>query len=297
MASIDTRRYVAKSGDFYLCPLSAVQMPTSTLAELLLPVWNNEQVLVDVYREQEAGGKQEKIAEGFKYSATLKAEKEGEVFEWEEQRLVVHSLKHAAKQKKQLSAEIDKAIAAIARLNKTGRGIKRLSREELEGAVNAVLKKHNVSTLIQLEYSELIKESKRPAKANQESYILVERTPSVSAKVDLAAWEMAVRNLGWRVFVCNDKELTLSEAVLAYRQEYLIEHGFARYKGEVLGLTPIYLSSETRVKGLIRLLSIGLRVLCLLEFSVREALKKKMKNWLGFTKVIQRGQPTVQRLK
>lgn len=298
MASIDTRTYVAKSGDYYLCPLSAVQMPSSSLAELLIPVWNNEQVLVDIYRPmQETGEKQEKIAEGFKYAVMLQEEKDGEVFEWEEQRLVVHSLKHAAKQEKKLAAEIDKAIAAITKFNKTGRGIKRLSQTELKEAVNVVLKKHNLSTLIQVEYGELIKKSQRPAKANQEAYILVERIPTVSAKVDPIAWERAVRNLGWRVFVCNDKELTLTEAVLAYRQEYLIEHGFARYKGKTLGLTPVYLSSETRIKGLIRLLSIGLRVLCLLEFSVREALKKKMKNSLEFTKGIQRGQRTAPQLK
>jgi len=89
----------------------------------------------------------------------------------------------------------------------------------------------------------------------------------------------------------------MSEAVLAYRQEYLIEHGFARYKGKTLGLTPLYLSSTTRVKGLIRLLSIGLRVLCLLEFSVREALKKKMRHFLEFTKGIQKDPRTVPRLK
>lgn len=35
MASFETRAYVASSGDYYLCPLSAVQMPPSTLAELL----------------------------------------------------------------------------------------------------------------------------------------------------------------------------------------------------------------------------------------------------------------------
>ncbi|MDR3490733.1 MAG: IS1634 family transposase [Gammaproteobacteria bacterium] len=285
MASMDTRTYVAKSGDYYLCPLSAVQMPASTLTELLIPVWNNEQALNDIYRPtQEAEEKQEKIAEGFQYTVTLQAEKEGEVFEWDEQRLVVHSLKHAAKQEKQLAQDIDKAIAAIAQFNKTGRGIKRLNQAELEAAVNTVLKKHNVSSLIQLEYSESIKKSRCSATAKQEAYILVERTPSVSAKVDPVAWEMVVRNLGWRVFVCNDKELTLSEAVLAYRQEYLIEHGFARYKGKTLGLTPIYLSSGTRVKGLIRLLSIGLRVLCLLEFSVREALKKKDEKLSGIYK-------------
>jgi transposase len=229
MASMDTRAYVAKSGDYYLCPLSAVQMPASTLTELLVPIWNNELVLIDIYHpQQETEGKQERIAEGFKYTVRLQAEKEGEMVEWDEQRLVVHSLKHATKQEKQLAQDVGKAIAAIAQFNKTGRGIKRLSQVELAAAVNAVLKKYNVSNLIQLEFSESIKESRRPAKANQEAYILVEKTPYVSDKIDPLAWGMAVRNLGWRIFVCNDKELTLSEAVLAYRQEYLIEHGFAR---------------------------------------------------------------------
>lgn len=119
-------------------------MPASTLTELLVPVWNNEQVLIDIYHpQQEAEEKQKRIAEGFKYTVRLKAEKEGEMVEWDEQRLVVHSLKHATKQEKQLAQDEDKAIAAIAQFNKTGRGIKRLSQVELAAAVNAVLKKHN----------------------------------------------------------------------------------------------------------------------------------------------------------
>ena len=45
--------------------------------------------------------------------------------------------------------------------------------------------------------------------------------------------------------------------------------------GKLLGLTPLYLCSTTRIQGLIRLLAIGLRVLCLVEFTVREALQAK----------------------
>lgn len=40
-------------------------------------------------------------------------------------------------------------------------------------------------------------------------------------------------------------------------------------------MTPLYLDSTTRIKGLIRLLCIGLRVLCIVEFTVREALRKR----------------------
>jgi len=39
-------------------------------------------------------------------------------------------------------------------------------------------------------------------------------------------------------------------------------------------LTPMYLESDERVKGLIRLLTIGLRVLTLVEFQVRQGLQE-----------------------
>ncbi|MEI6414345.1 MAG: hypothetical protein WCP34_08810, partial [Pseudomonadota bacterium] len=66
---------------------------------------------------------------------------------------------------------------------------------------------------------------------------------------NLTAYEETVRGLGWRVFVCNDPELGLGEAVLAYREEYLIERGFNRLRGNILGLTPLYLTSTTCIKG------------------------------------------------
>jgi len=40
-------------------------------------------------------------------------------------------------------------------------------------------------------------------------------------------------------------------------------------------LTPMYLESDERVKGLIRLLTIGLRVLTLVEFQVRQGLQEE----------------------
>jgi len=54
--------------------------------------------------------------------------------------------------------------------------------------------------------------------------------------------------------------------VLAYREEYIIERGFGRLKGKPLSLTPMYLQRDDHATGLIRLLTIGLRVLTLFEF-------------------------------
>ncbi len=72
-----------------------------------------------------------------------------------------------------------------------------------------------------------------------------------------------------------------SDGVVAYRDEYLMERGFGRFKGFPLSLTPIYLQREDHIKGLIRLLSIALRVLTLLEFQVRRGLNTSNKKLSG----------------
>ena len=69
------------------------------------------------------------------------------------------------------------------------------------------------------------------------------------------------------------RTLFLAQAVDAYRHQYLEERGFGRLKGRLLALRPLYLSNPQRVTGLIRLLSLGLRVLTLVEFEVRRQLQ------------------------
>ena len=97
----------------------------------------------------------------------------------------------------------------------------------------------------------------------------------VRVERNLSAYQDAVKLLGWRVYVTSDLQLSLQEAVCAYREQYLVERSIGRLKGHPLGLTPVYLQSEERVKGLIRLLSLALRVLCLVEFTVRQSLEEE----------------------
>ncbi len=92
--------------------------------------------------------------------------------------------------------------------------------------------------------------------------------------MDEVALEVAVRRLGWRVYGSNQaaEQLSLAQAVLAYRSEYLVERSLGRLKGRPLSLTPMYVQRDDHATGLIRLLSIALRVLTLLEFVVRRRL-------------------------
>jgi transposase len=221
------------------------------------------------------GGEPEHIADGFAYTVTLAADCEGQRIEWQEQRRVVRSLKQAASQEKALEARLGKAEKAIADLNLRGRGRKRLDEDGLRGAADAILERQGVAGLLAVEIVRETRTAHQRAYGKRAAGTVTAATFTAGASRDAIACADAVRNLGWRVFACNDPGLGLAEAVLAYREEYLIERGFNRLRGKRLGMTPLFLSSTTRIKGLVRLLGIALRVLCLVEFAVRKALQEE----------------------
>jgi transposase len=276
MAALATRAYVVASGDHYLCPLSATQLPDAELERVLEPVWAGRQALEPIYQPEQEGDLAPKLAEGFRYEVKITAEHDGQPLTWIEQRLVVRSLKLAERQERALHQRLEQATAAIAELNVAGQGKKRFTDESaLAEAVEAIIAKHRVAGLLEVDYQTHLDE--RPKRRYRDRPARVERTQTVTVQVhiDEAALALAVRRLGWRVYATDQAELSLTEAVLAYRQAYLIERGFGRLKGRALSLTPMYLNSEARVKGLIRLLSLGLRVLTLVEFTVRQRLQQE----------------------
>lgn len=276
MAALATRAHVAAHRDHYLCPLPAVQMPAAALQALLEPVWAGVQPLAPVHRPPaQEGDEPEHIADGFSYAVTLAADCEGERIEWQEQRLVARSLKQAAAQEKALEARLGKAEKAIADLNRRGRGRKCLGEDGLRGAADSILEHYDVAGLLAVGIAGEPQATRKRAYGKRAAETVTAATFTASASRDAVACAEAVRSLGWRVFACNDLALSLAEAVLAYREQYLIERGFNRLRGKTLGITPLFLSSTTRIKGLVRLLSIALRVLCLVEFAVRKALQEE----------------------
>jgi transposase len=96
----------------------------------------------------------------------------------------------------------------------------------------------------------------------------------VAVSLDEEVGAEAVRHLGWRVDVTTQppEPLSLQEAVLAYRSEYLVERAIGRLIGRPLSLTSMDLERDDHATGLIHLWSIGLRVLTRLEVGVRRRL-------------------------
>jgi transposase len=276
MSAIETRAYVVKSQDYYLCPLSAVQIPKNELVEILKDVLNGSQELTKVC--QDTDKEQSKlIAEGFEISQALSSSIESKEIIWQERRLVVRSLQFAQSQSSSLVERVNKAVKLIVELNKRVQGKKRyFEQSQLEQEVEKILTKYQVNELVTVTYEcEEIEKTLR-AYGKRPETIKIEKKFSIQAVSNQEAIEQAKQLLGWRVYATNQsrEELSLQQAVLAYRSEYLVEAAIGRLKSKPLGLTPFFLQTDKHVIGLVRLLTIGLRVLTLIEFTARKNLQQ-----------------------
>jgi transposase len=274
MAAHDTRAFIALAGDYYLCPLPQVQLGKGELDEALERVWSSEQALTSVFREQDQGDPT-LIAQGYEHTVPMSVEVEGKRQEWTERRLVVRSVRHAETAEAALRARVAKAKAQVEALNLRGRGRQRFEEiETLRQAVHEIVQRHRVEDFLWLRYDHHTTTRQVRAYKDRPAYVKEEHQATVEVRVDETALESAVSRLGWRIYSTNQPaaQLSLEQAVLAYRSEYLVERSLGRLKGRPLSLRPMYVQRDDHATGLIRLLSIALRVLTLVEFVVRRRL-------------------------
>ena len=274
MASRETRAWMANQGSYYLCPLPQVQLAEGELEAAWEALDRGEIALRPVCREPQ-DGESELIAEGYERQAVMALEAHGASQTWRERRFVVRSMRHAKAAEVSLRARVAQAQAPVEALNQRGRGRKRFEEPDaLRQAATAIVQRYQVEDFLWLRYDHQC--TSRPVRAyrNREAGIKVERQATVEVRVDEEALARAVGRLGWRVYVTNQpsEELSLEQAVLAYRSEYLVERSLGRLKGRPLSLTPMYVQRDDHATGLIRLLSIALRVLTLTEFVGRRHL-------------------------
>src|SRR5437870_9073676 len=274
MASRETRARIAAAGDFYLCPLPQVQLAEGEFDAALEVVCHGEHVLSSVVREGPKG-QPEVIAEGYEYPVAMRQKGEGQGESWTERRLVVHSVRHAHAAEAALRARVAKAMAQIEALTQRGRGKKRFETvSAFRQAVVAIVQRYGVEDLLWFRLSHHDTPRAVRAYRGQPARVDHNRHATVEVRVDAAALEATIHRLGWRVYGTNQPgaSLSLAHAGLAYRSEYQVERSFGRLKGRPLSLTPMYVQRDDHATGLMRLLSIALRVLTLLEFVGRRQL-------------------------
>lgn len=270
MAAIGTRAVIQYANDYYLMPLPATTITPKVLDSYLNAV--DPRNIEPIYRFD---GDADEIAKGFEIIETVTGQIDGKTISWNERRLVIRSISYAKAQEKSLNKRLEKAKTSIATLTRARSGYKCLTTlESFWPAVNDILKQNNVEGLLEINAVETTIEKHRRRYRDKPARVETKQVLDINIQYNQEAIEDAIKRLGWRVYATNasTEKLSIGKAVLAYREEYIIERGFGRLKGKPLSLTPMYLQKDDHATGLIRLLTIGLRVLTLLEFVVRSKL-------------------------
>ena len=290
MSALAIRAHIHALGQHYLCPLAQ----TGTTAEDL-PTWieaanNGEQNLQTIYVEHEQG-ERKLLAEGYEFERLIQAEIKGEVQEWTERVLVVRSESYQRVLSQGLESRLQRATDELMALTPVpGRGKRQIQDEtELIAAAEAILKAHDVEGL--LSYTFERQENHRtkylgrgrggPQRPQQE--IVTVRYQMIAITRQEKAIAALQKTFGWRAYATDApvEQLSLEQAVLTYRDEWLIERGFHRLKGVPLSLSPLFVKRDDQVVGLTNLLSLAVRFLTLIEFVVRRKLKQNQEKLVG----------------
>lgn len=275
MAALATRAFVVAGTDLYLCPLSENQLGRAERRELLQPVFAGTQALQQVWRPTGEGKPDELVAEGFWVDVELAAKVDDRPVCWTERRFLVRSLAYAQAQQTALERRLDRAIKALRELVVRKQGKKQLFHAELMAQAEAIVKREGVEGLLSYSVQAMMKKRQvrayRDRPARQQTDIFFQ----IDVRREETLIEQKKREMGWQVYATNALVMVLAQVVWAYRGQYRIEDDWSRLKGQPLGLTPMYLSDEQRMQGLVYLLSLALRLLTLLEWGVRERLRKE----------------------
>lgn len=301
MAALQTRADIQAHGDYYLCPLSALQAPAAQIQQEVEAQRAQGIPLMRVERVDEQG-KSLCIAQGYETVQTVTARMGAASQTWKERRLLVQSMAATHAAQAHLQERLHKAQQALQELTTRRQGKARLTdRAEVEEAITEVLTHFRVEGLVSVQIQQHVQE--RPVRAYRGRVSSVRRdvTFTVSSEREEKGIEQAMNCLGWRVYATNqhNSHLSLEQAVEAYRDEYLVERTFARLKGRPLGLVPLYVQRDDHRIGLVRLLTLALRVITLLEGVVRQRLAEQQMDLAGLfagNPKRRTSQPTTERL-
>lgn len=309
MAALDTRAFLQDSGDYYLVPLPLTGEVPGLLRTLLEPVWSKQQSLELIYapNDESDEGTEAKtkrlLGLGYETTRPQKADVDGQPVDWEERLLVLYSPPHAKRSRRGLAQRLERAERALQALTPPrARGRPQWDDlAALQAEVQVILKQRRVEELLEVSYIREVQRRRirkyrdRPARTEEQVRYVVQ------VKRNLAAIREARRLMGWRLYATTvpKEQMPLTKVVQVYRGAPRIERDFRRLKGHPLGIRPLYVQRDDHARGMVRLLSLALRVLTLAEHVVRERLQaagETLKGLYAGNPRRQTARPTTERL-
>ena len=290
MSALSIRAHIHQCGQHYLCPLAQTGKTGQEMIQWIEAANAGQHKLETVYVENEHGERR-LLAEGYEFERLIQAKINGEVKEWTERVLVVRSESYQRALQEGLEGRLERATEKLLALTPApGRGKRQIQDETvLVEAAEAVLKAHDVEGLLSYTFERQEKHQTRylgrgrgsPDRPKQEMVTVRYQMITIARQEEAIA--ALQKTFGWRAYVTDTpgEQLTLEQAILTYREEWLIERGFHRLKGVPLSLSPLFVKRDDQVVGLTNLLSLAVRFLTLIEFVVRRKLKQTQEKLVG----------------
>ncbi len=288
MGALATRAYIVQTGNYYLMPLAQVGGLSDQLEK-----WVDDAVRGKVRLQPilDVDGKT-CLGEAYERRRQLTAETETGTLKWDERVLIVRSTAYAKAAVRSLHKRLAQAQSELRALTPArGRGQRQFTDEaELQAAVDAILERYDVTGLLTVELQRETEHRTVRAYRNASARSEERHRYIVNVKENRAQLRKLEPRLGWRVYVANApvRKLPLQQAVLAYRDEWLVERNCARLKGRALSLAPLWVRRDDHALGLTRLLTLAARVLAVAEYQVRRTLAQDHRTLGG----LYPGQPT-----
>ena len=285
MSALATRAAIAHNQDHYLTPLAHPKDEPELLAELLTGKQGREEEMTLIFLPEDMPAEGDEpdpglaIGRGFETARSCTAVVEGETVIWRERLLAVRSSSYAHSMQKGLQRRLNKAETGLRALTPARQRGKRQVTDEasLLAAIERIEKKYQVQGLFVYDYHQEVTE--RRVRGYKGKPARIERT--VRYQLTVARQEEAIARAefeaGWRIYATNapPEMLSLTQAVWAYRDQYVAENVFRRLKGKILSITPLYIHRDDHAKGLFHLLTMAARALALGDYMAREALAQK----------------------
>jgi len=278
MAALGTRAHLAFHQDYYVVPLPLTGTTAREFEQWVDACVEGEQTATLVWDDERL------IATGYEFERTQTAVVEAQSITWTERVLVVRSSALAARQSTQLEARLARAQAKLNALTpEPGRGKRQIREEQaLQAAIDRVLEQYDVHGLLSVRWQKEQTTTTRyqgPGHPGPDRPTYIEtitRYVITSVQRNEAAIVACGYRLGWRAYATNTPalKLPLAQAIVHFRGGWCVERDFHLVKDLPLGLSPLFVWKDDQVKGLVRLLTLALRVLTLIETQVRKGLAK-----------------------
>lgn len=290
LSALATRAYVRAHGHHYLAPLALVGDTRAQMRDWVQAALNGTQPLTPIPLT-DAQGQAGPLVQGYETTRACTAAVDGKPVAWSERVLVVYSQAYAHAQQRGLEQRLATATTKLQALTPPrGRGKRQIQEEAaLVQAAQAIVHTQRVDGLLSYTYERQVEQQTRfigrgRGAADRPQRVVEQVRYQLTAVVRHEAEITALTDtFGWRAYATDvpAQALTLAEAVETYRDEWLVERGFHRLKGVPLSLSPLFVKRDDQVVGLIHLLTIALRLLTLIEFAVRRALKRESAELVG----------------